>query len=119
MILFFAVVFGVRAFVWEAIQRIFFPTPHQIVDVFVFHITESQEMNEVEYKQIAATKSGLYEGDAIASAARKVNLTIQSVLKQEDLVIKQLESIEREESLSQRVVVPIHYSCSCFNKHDS
>lgn len=76
-------------------------------------------MNEVEYRQIAATKSGLYEGDAIANAARKVNLTIQSVLKQEDLVVKQLESIEREESLSQRVVVPIHYSCSCFNKHDS
>ena len=76
-------------------------------------------MNEIEYQKATSKKWIVYGGYEIACAARRVNLTIQSVLKQEDLVVKQLESIEREESLSQRVVVPIHYSCSCFNKHDS
>ena len=37
------------------------------------------------------------EWDSIRKAAQRVNLTIQSVLHQETLLLKQLQSIEEEE----------------------
>ena len=70
-------------------------------------------MNEIEYQKATSKKWNVYGGYEIACAARRVNLTIQSVLKQEDLILKQLESIEEEESLRQQVVVPIQYCCDC------
>lgn len=70
-------------------------------------------MNEIEYQKATSKRWNVYGGYEIACAARRVNLTIQSVLKQEDLILKQLESIEEEESLRQQVVVPIQYCCDC------
>lgn len=46
-------------------------------------------------------------------AAKKVNLSVQSVLKQEDLILQQLESIDNDEFYSQRVVVPISLFSNC------
>jgi hypothetical protein len=63
-------------------------------------------MNEKEYKKISTNKLGLYNGDCIRRAAQKVNLTIQSVLKDENLITKQLDSMEPEEIIqTQQVAV--------------
>lgn len=71
-------------------------------------------MNEIEYQKATWKKCNVNGRDEHTCAARRVNLIIQSVLKQEDLILKQLESIEEEESQRQRVIVPIqdYYDCS-------
>lgn len=66
-------------------------------------------MNAKEYQQISNHHFGVYEGNSIRVAARKVNLTIQSVLQQEQLLLRQLHSIDQEEQLEQQVVIPITY----------
>ena len=40
------------------------------------------------------------EYDSIRKAAQRVNLTIQSVLQQETLLLKQLQSIEEETTIT-------------------
>ena len=46
-------------------------------------------------------------------AARQVNLTVQSVLKKEELILRQLDSIDCEERERQQVFVPISISRVC------
>ena len=46
-------------------------------------------------------------------AARQVNLTVQSVLKKEELILRQLDSIDCEERERQQVFVPISISHVC------
>lgn len=68
----------------------------------------------MEYQSIAGNKTvGLMEYSTAKAAAKKVNLSVQSVLKQEDLILQQLESIDNDEFYSQRVVVPISLFSIC------
>lgn len=46
-------------------------------------------------------------------AARQVNLTVQSVLKKEELILRQLDSIDCEERERQQLFVPISISRVC------
>ena len=64
-------------------------------------------MNASQYNALSRSKIGLYSGTTVQMAARQVNLTVQSVLKKEELILRQLTSIDCEESERQQVFVPI------------
>lgn len=63
-------------------------------------------MNASVYEKVTETHLGVYQGESVCVAARKVNLTIQSVLHQQHLLLRQLQSIDQE---AQQVVVPVSY----------
>ena len=69
-------------------------------------------MNARQYGELSRSKVGLYSGTTVQEAARQVNLTVQSVLKKEELILRQLDSIDRIERERQQVFVPISV-CSC------
>ena len=76
-----------------------------------------QELFSTEYRSTAETRTVRFIAQPTAKvAARKVNLSVQSVLKQEDLILQQLESIDNDEYYSQRVVVPISLFPNCLQK---
>lgn len=76
-----------------------------------------QELFSTEYRSTAETRTvGFIAQPTAKVAARKVNLSVQSVLKQEDLILQQLESIDNDEFYSQRVVVPISLFSNCLQK---
>ena len=76
-----------------------------------------QELFFTVYRSTAETRTvGFIAQPTAKVAARKVNLSVQSVLKQEDLILQQLESIDNDEYYSQRVVVPISLFPNCLQK---
>lgn len=60
-------------------------------------------MNDNEYSKVKTNESHFYNGKSIRLAAKKVNLTIQSYLQQEDLLLRQMQSVEQDE----QVVIPL------------
>lgn len=60
-------------------------------------------MNDNEYSKVKTNESHFYNGKSIRLAAKKVNLTIQSFLQQEDLLLRQMQSVEQDE----QVVIPL------------
>lgn len=73
-----------------------------------------QELFSTEYRSITETRTvGFMAHPTAKVAAKKVNLSVQSVLKQEDLILQQLESIDNDEFYSQRIVVPISLFSNC------
>ena len=60
-------------------------------------------MNDNEYSKVKTNESHFYSGKSNCLAAKKVNLTIQSFLKQEDLLLRQMRSVEQDEP----VVIPL------------
>lgn len=55
-------------------------------------------MNDNEYKHVSTGHFGVYQGKSIQVAARRVNLTVQSFLQQESLVLRQLDSFDQEDT---------------------
>ena len=65
-------------------------------------------MNRMEQRDqsnnLGNYNDNITEGDLVQKAAQRVNLTIQSVLHQETLLLRQLQSIEGEEEGEERTI---------------